>query len=100
MKQMEKTIRELVNQLNQASDAYYNGGREIMSNKEYDSRYEQLSKLEQETGYVFPDSPTQNVGAVVNGLRTVRHEYPALSLDKTKDEIGRASCRERVSSPV
>lgn len=85
MKQMEKTIRELVNQLNQASDAYYNGGREIMSNKEYDSRYEQLSKLEQETGYVFPDSPTQNVGAVVNGLRTVRHEYPALSLDKTKD---------------
>ena len=51
MKQMEKTIRELVNQLNQASDAYYNGGREIMSNKEYDSRYEQLSKLEQETGW-------------------------------------------------
>ena len=49
MKQMEKTIRELVNQLKQASDANNNGGREIMSNKEYDSRYEQWSKLEQET---------------------------------------------------
>lgn len=87
---MDKTLRmkELVNKLNEASNAYYNGKDEIMSNHEWDTMLDQLAQLEEETGIILPDSPTSKVGADEiggNGLKKVRHEFPALSLDKTKD---------------
>ena len=87
---MDKTLRmkELVNKLNEASNAYYNGKDEIMSNHEWDTMFDQLVQLEEETGIILPDSPTSKVGADEiggNGLKKVRHEFPALSLDKTKD---------------
>ena len=82
----ELTMRELVDILNRASEAYYNTGTEIMSNKEYDDMYDALVKMERESGMTLPDSPTQNVGAVVEGkLPEVKLEFPAKSLDKTKD---------------
>ncbi|MCR5785624.1 MAG: NAD-dependent DNA ligase LigA [Eubacterium sp.] len=83
----EKRIEELVKTLNEASLAYYNDRDEIMSNFEWDSAFDELSKLEEQTGYILPDSPTQNTGAEENissGQRE-RHEYPALSLAKSKD---------------
>lgn len=83
---MESRIKNLVTLLNKASDAYYNTGSEIMSNKEYDALFDELAKLESETGFILPDSPTQRVGAeVVTELQKETHEYAALSLDKTKD---------------
>lgn len=83
---METRIRELVALLNKASDAYYNTGSEIMSNKEYDALYDELVNLEMESGIVLSNSPTQRVGAeVVTELQKEKHEYVALSLDKTKD---------------
>lgn len=87
---MDKTLRmkELVNKLNEASNAYYNGKDEIMSNHEWDAMFDELAQLEKETGIILPDSPTSKVGADEiggNGLKKVRHEFPALSLDKTKD---------------
>lgn len=83
---MLSRIRELIEKLNKASDAYYNTGKEIMSNKEYDALYDQLVQLEQETGIILPDSPTQKVGyEVVSELPKENHEFPALSLDKTKE---------------
>ena len=87
---MDKTLRmkELVNKLNEASNAYYNGKDEIMSNHEWDTMFDQLAQLEEETGIILPDSPTSKVGADEiggNGLKKVKHEFPALSLDKTKD---------------
>lgn len=81
-------MKELVNKLNEASNAYYNGKDEIMSNHEWDTMFDQLAQLEEETGIILPDSPTSKVGADEiggNGLKKVRHEFPALSLDKTKD---------------
>ena len=81
-------MEELVNNLNEASAAYYNGKDEIMSNHEWDEKFDQLVQLEKKTGIILPDSPTQKVGADEiggNGLKKVRHEFPALSLDKTKD---------------
>lgn len=83
-----KIMEELINKLNEASDAYYNGKDEIMSNHEWDTMFDELTRLEKETGIVLPDSPTQKVGADEiggNGLKKVKHEFPALSLDKTKD---------------
>ena len=83
-----KIMEELINKLNEASTAYYNGKDEIMSNHEWDAMFDELAALEKETGIILPDSPTAKVGADEiggNGLRKVKHEFPALSLDKTKD---------------
>ncbi|MDO4488107.1 MAG: NAD-dependent DNA ligase LigA [Eubacteriales bacterium] len=84
-------IRELIDLLNKASLAYYQEGREIMPNIEYDALYDELLRLEKETGMVMDDSPTQNVGyKVVSELPKERHAAPMLSLDKTKsvDDLG------------
>lgn len=79
-------IKELVEQLNKASDAYYNTGNTIMSDKEFDGLFDELSFLEKETGFVMAISPTQNVGYEVKSeLTKVKHNHPMLSLDKTKD---------------
>ncbi len=78
-------IRELIDLLNAASKAYYAEDREIMSNFEYDKLYDELSALEEKTGMVMSDSPTQKVGyEAVDELPKERHERPQLSLGKTK----------------
>ena len=80
-----KRIRELLGTLRAAGRAYYQESREIMSNFEYDKLYDELVSLEKETGIVFANSPTQNVGyEVVSALPKERHEKPMLSLNKTK----------------
>lgn len=80
-----KRIRELIGTLRAAGRAYYQESRELMSNFEYDKLYDELVSLEKETGIVFANSPTQNVGyEVVSALPKERHEKPMLSLNKTK----------------
>ena len=77
-------IEELILLLNQASDAYYNGQDEMMSNYEWDSLFDELTALEAETGYVREDSPTQNTGFERTDGKREEHEFSALSLAKTK----------------
>ena len=78
-------MRELVELLNRARRSYEQENTEIMSNYEYDKLYDELVSLEKETGIVFANSPTQNVGyEVVSALPKERHEKPMLSLNKTK----------------
>lgn len=81
----KKRIEHLVEELNKASEVYYNGQDEIVSNYEWDAMYDELTALEQETGYVLADSPTQRAGFEESGNGDKEeHEYPALSLAKTK----------------
>ena len=82
-----KRIDELVELLNKASDAYYNDKDEIMSNFEWDSYFDELTSLEEKTGYIREDSPTQKTGSEeeIAAGRREQHEYPALSLAKSKD---------------
>lgn len=88
-KQKEEKIlrmKKLHGQLLKASRAYYQESREIMSNFEYDRLYDELVKLEQETGTILAGSPTQRVGyEVLSELPKEAHEAPMLSLDKTKE---------------
>ena len=79
-------MQDLIREIDRASDAYYND-REIMSDHEFDELIDELKQLEESTGIVLPNSPTQKVGAPVkvDKLKKVKHEFPALSLDKTKD---------------
>lgn len=84
-------IRELTELLGEASRVYYNEGREIMPNIEYDALYDELLMLEKETGMVLSGSPTQTVGyEVLSELPKERHGSPMLSLNKTKsvEELG------------
>ena len=87
----KQRIDELVGLLNEASDAYYGGREEQMANYEWDAFFDELTTLEQETGYIREDSPTQTTGhAQEDGAgEKEAHEYPALSLAKTKkiDEL-------------
>lgn len=86
MEDKKKRIEALVEQLNKASSVYYNGQDEIMSNYEWDALFDELASLENETGYVLPESPTQRSGyeEEASGEKE-EHEYPALSLAKTKN---------------
>ena len=75
---------ELIKKLNEASEAYYGGQEEIMSNYEWDAMFDELAALEAETGYINPDSPTQKTGVEEKNGNRELHEFPALSLAKTK----------------
>ena len=80
-------MREMIRQLNEASEAYYGGRDEIMTNYEWDAMFDTLSRLEAETGIVLPDSPTHSVSTAEeesSGGSKEAHEFPALSLAKTK----------------
>lgn len=86
MTDKNKRMKELVELLNRASKAYYAQDTEIMSNYEYDALYDELIRLEEETGTVLSGSPTMGVGyEAVDDLPKEAHEKPMLSLDKTKD---------------
>lgn len=81
-----KRIKELVGLLNHYRNEYYNNQNSEVSDFEYDQLYDELSELEQETGFVMAVSPTQTVGYEVKSeLTKVKHNHPMLSLDKTKD---------------
>lgn len=82
-------MKELVDILNTASKTYYQEGNEIMTNFEYDKLYDELVTLEKEQGITLSNSPTVNVGyEVVSELPKVKHDFPMLSLDKTKEVEG------------
>ena len=77
-------MQSLVEQLNQASDSYYNGKGELMTDYEWDAKFDQLKKLEEETGEILPDSPTSRVSEDSIVGKKEAHEFAALSLAKTK----------------
>ena len=81
---MKQKIINLINELNDASFKYYNGLESPLSDKEFDIKFKELQNLEKETGIIYSNSPTQNVGApVLNNINKVSiQEQPMLSLDK------------------
>ena len=90
-------IRELVEELTKAANAYYKYDSPIMTDKQYDDLYDELLTLENDTDYILTGSPTQKVqGEVVDFLEKVEHKYPTLSSNKTKDlDVVRKFIRDR-----
>ena len=77
-------MKELIVELNNASNAYYNSNKSVMSDYDFDLKLEELKQLEKEIGIVFSNSPTHNVGYNISDeLAEVEHNHPMLSLDKT-----------------
>lgn len=80
----KQRMEALVELLNRASDAYYNGLAELLTDYEWDARFDELKRLEEETGVVLPLSPTNRVSEdSVEGQKEA-HEFATLSLAKTK----------------
>ena len=78
-------ITELVSKLNHYRHEYYNLAKSSVSDAVYDRLFDELAALEQKTGIILSNSPTQTVGYTpVSALRKVRHTIPLLSMDKTK----------------
>ncbi len=85
MKAIER-MKELVEELGKAAYAYEQEDRELMSNYEYDKLYDELKKLEEETGIILAGSVTQKVGYdIASSLPKITHPKRMLSLDKTKE---------------
>ena len=79
-------MKDLVEQLNTYRDAYYNDNISIISDKEYDALFDKLKKMEDDSGIIYGNSPTQTVGYEVKSeLTKVTHNHPMLSLDKTQE---------------
>ncbi len=62
-------MKKLVEELSRASEAYYKYDKPIMTDKAYDKLYDELEELEQKTGIIFANSPTQKVqGQILESL--------------------------------
>lgn len=83
-------INKLVQQLNRYAYEYYTQDNPTVSDKEYDTKYDELINLQQETGYIDNNSPTVRVGdKVMDGFEKVKHRNKLWSLDKaqSKEEV-------------
>ena len=82
---MTEQMRPLVDKLNAAARAYYYSAEPIMSDKDYDAMYDELLRLEKESGVVLPDSPTHRVGAeALTAFEPHTHISRLWSMDKVQ----------------
>lgn len=83
---MIKRMQQLIEIINQASEAYYKHDNPVMSDKQYDKLWDELERLEKKTGIIMCNSPIHKVqGYIIDGLKKVEHTTPMLSAAKTKD---------------
>ncbi len=78
-------MQELVRRLNETAYQYYTLSEPTVSDAEWDNMYDELVRLEMETGIVLPDSPTHRVGsAPLEGFEQHRHLARLWSMDKAQ----------------
>lgn len=81
-------LHQLVEIINKHNYNYYVLDNPTISDKEWDKLYDELLKLEKETGIVLPDSPSQKVGGeVLKGFKKQEHIVPLFSLEKVNSYI-------------
>lgn len=91
-----KTVYELVDYLNKCRDSYYNHNISLITDEQYDDLFDELQKMEEESGIILSNSPTQSVGyPVAKDIPTIKLAKPLLSLEKTKlyDDIRKFSTK-------
>ena len=78
-------MRELVDILNRLGYEYYVLDNPTVTDVEYDRLYDELVRLEKETGEVLPDSPTRRVGGeTLKEFAPHAHIVRLLSMDKAQ----------------
>ena len=82
---MTEQMRPIVDRLNAAARAYYYSAEPVMSDKDYDALYDELVRLEKESGVTLPDSPTHRVGAeALTAFEPHTHISRLWSMDKVQ----------------
>lgn len=82
---MTEQMRSLVDRLNAAARAYYYSAEPVMSDKDYDALYDELVRLEKESGITLADSPTHRVGAeALTAFAPHTHISRLWSMDKVQ----------------
>lgn len=85
MNALESQMQALVDRLNETAYAYYVLDKPEISDMQWDQLYDQLVKLEKETGVVLPDSPTHRVGGEpLKGFEQHTHLHRLWSMDKVQ----------------
>ncbi|KOA18258.1 DNA ligase [Clostridium homopropionicum DSM 5847] len=86
MEDKKQRIFHLVEELNKLAYEYYTLDNPSVSDKEYDEKYDELVRLEEETKMILPYSPTQRVGGMVLAeFKKYRHKGKLLSLGKAQN---------------
>ena len=84
---MLQRMKTLIAKLTEADIAYYKNDAPIMTDRDYDLLYDELTQLETSTGVILAGSPTQKVsGEILEELTEVRHTRPMLSAGKVKTD--------------
>ncbi len=82
-------MRALVDRLNETAYAYYVKDEPLISDKQWDEMYDQLTALERETGLTLPDSPTHRVGGeALTAFEPHTHITRLWSMDKVQSVGG------------
>ncbi|MFS0725938.1 NAD-dependent DNA ligase LigA [Paenibacillus sp. 1P07SE] len=101
MEHVLQRMEELVTELNQYNYHYYTLDNPIISDKEYDALYDELTALETEHGIVLPHSPTGRVGGeLLAGFEPHRHLARLWSLDKAQNIESLEAWNQRVRKAV
>ena len=81
-----KRIKVLTEELLYHCHLYYDLDEPILSDAEYDRKYNELEKLENEANFWLANSPTRAVqGSILDCFTKIEHTKPMLSAAKTKD---------------
>jgi len=82
---IEEKMNTLIEKLLEANHNYYVLDNPTISDKEWDKLYDELVKLEKETGIILPSSPTRKVGGnPLDKFEKVTHLKKLMSLDKAQ----------------
>lgn len=96
-----KRMRELVDLLNKYAKEYYVLDAPTVSDKQYDELYDELRRLEGESGTVLPDSPTRRVGGEpISAFKKHEHIERLYSLDKATSKEELAAFFSRVEKAI
>ncbi|HLR35015.1 MAG TPA: NAD-dependent DNA ligase LigA [Tissierellales bacterium] len=86
MKEKRKVMEELIDKINELNYHYYTLDNPLVSDKEYDKLYDELTMLEKETNIIYPYSPTQRVGGeILDKFERHTHLGRLWSLDKSQN---------------
>lgn len=84
---IEQKMQVIVEQLNDWAYKYYVLDEPVVADAEYDKIYDELCRLEKESGIVLDNSPTKRVGGeILNGFKPYYHKARLYSLDKCQNE--------------
>ena len=83
--EITQKMKDLIEKINKASYSYYVLDNPIISDKEWDKMYYELLDLENQTGIILPNSPSQKIGGeVLDGFKKVIHLNKLMSLGKAQ----------------